>query len=135
MKPHQVTFTRDQYGRRIASVAISNRPGQVCRILETDYHRVTAALGNGPWFANGAKGYEYVRARDPLAKRPAMVARLVTGEIKRTFVHYRNGDRFDLTRPNLDVVGGSGGCRKSPKRKLEKARTAASVSEAPMHGL
>ena len=114
---HQVTFTRDPHGREIASVALTNRSGKACRLLAKDYHRITAFLGNVAWFANGAKGYQYVRACHPTTGRPVMVARLVTGDITGTFVHYRDEDRFNLIRSNLNLAVGAGGRRKAAKRK------------------
>lgn len=138
--PQIINRTRDAHGNVVFHIRLSN-DGRPALILEDDFNRICAEIGNGPWFTNTVDDISYVRARDPQRQNLTMISRMVVEARTRTVVHYHDGNRLNLCRSNLSIERGHGGITKKPKDpdaipyaglKTTKAR-AKDSSDTPAH--
>lgn len=99
-----VLNSRDDDGRLVVGVPLSNRPGRHVWLYEADYETITNDHGNASWFLNdNGKGHLYVRMKSRDRGNNVMVARLVVSDPKAQVIRYRDGDRLNLRSRNLDV--------------------------------
>jgi hypothetical protein len=99
-----VSHSRDDDGRPVVGVPLSNRPGRLAWLYETDYAAIVADFGSTPWFLNdNGGGNSYVRLWSRDRQGPLTVARLVVSDPEARSIRYRDGDRLNLRSRNLDV--------------------------------
>lgn len=103
-----ISYFTDEGGNRCARVPVAgSHPPAI--IYADDLERLTAGGLSPNWKANANRspstGLSYVKVA-VRGKGYVVIARLVAGARWREQVKYRNGDRFDLRRDNLQVVRG-----------------------------
>jgi hypothetical protein len=99
----------DVDGTPIVKVEMSNRPGWFALVDLIDFEDLLLGGVTLPWFVNeNGGGLEYVRfTRKDVAGRLASVAPRIMRPAKGWIVSYRNGNRLDLRRRNLEVTRGN----------------------------
>lgn len=103
--PLAVQHSRDDDGRAVVGVPLSNRPGLYAWLYAEDHEIIVLEYGNASMFVNdNGDGRLYVRLRNTDSHRNVMVSRLIVGDPAVSFVRYRDGDRLNLRRSNLDAV-------------------------------
>ncbi|MFY9291553.1 MAG: hypothetical protein WAP03_12775 [Methylorubrum rhodinum] len=125
--PLAVQHSRDDDGRAVVGVPLSNRPGLHAWLYTEDHETVVLEYGNASWFVNdNGDGRLYVRLRNTDSHRNVMVSRLVVGDPAVSIVRYRDGDRLNLRRDNLDAVklAPQRTARACPSRTFHAAATA-----------
>lgn len=105
----KITHAVDVDGTPIVKVEMSNRPGWFALVNLIDFEDLLLGGVTLPWFVNrNGSGLEYVRfTRNGVAGRLASVAPRIMRPGKGWIVTYRNGDRLDLRRRNLEVTRGN----------------------------
>ena len=99
-----VLHSRDDDGRSVVGVPLTNRPGAHAWLYETDHAGIVAEYGNTPWFVNdNGYGNLYVRLQGSDRRNLMMVSRLVVADPLARLIRYRDGDRLNLRSRNLDV--------------------------------
>ncbi|TXN20785.1 hypothetical protein [Methylobacterium sp. WL9] len=107
-----VLHSRDNDGRLVVGVPLSNRPGHRAWLYAADYETIVADHGPRPWLANGnGHGKSYVRLRCADRGNLVMVARLVFGDAEARSIRYRDGDSLNLRSRNLAVRKPRGAAR------------------------
>lgn len=115
MQPSNKTLLRvttDASGAEVAHVAISG--GHVIQMDKPDFERLSERCGHAAWFLNYAgrtRGYPTMDMPSVFGddrKAPTALARIIVSAGARERVRYDNGDRLDLRRTNLRIVGGRG---------------------------
>lgn len=103
--PLAVIHSRDDDGRAVVGVPLSNRPGLHAWLYAEDHETIVLEYGTASWFVNdNGDGRLYVRLRNTDSHRNVMVSRLVVSDPAVSIVRYRDGDRLNLRRGNLDAV-------------------------------
>jgi hypothetical protein len=105
----KITHAVDVDGTPIVKVEMSNRPGWFALVNLIDFEDLLLGGVTLPWFVNrNGSGLEYVRyGRRDVAGKLASVAPRIMRPGKGFVVSYRNGDRLDLRRRNLEVTRGN----------------------------
>jgi hypothetical protein len=105
----KITHAVDVDGTPIVKVEMSNRPGWVAVVDLIDFEDLLLGGATLPWFVNrNSSGLEYVRFTfSCVAGRLASVAPRIMRPGKGKVVTYRNGNRLDLRRRNLEVTRGN----------------------------
>ena len=102
--PTAVLHSRDDDGRPVVGVPLTNRPGSHAWLYATDYAAILNDYGDRPWFVNdNGKGGLYVRFRGTDCANLVMVARLVVGDPRARMVRYRDGNSLNLRSRNLEA--------------------------------
>ena len=106
----QVTFTHGPLGNEIAIVPLWDREDRCvgyARLDRADFDALMADGWSDRWYLNKAGLYAYPSVPDT-AHRGAnvTVARLIVGRPAGRIVRYRDGDRRNLCRANLEVTQG-----------------------------
>lgn len=105
-----VLRSRDDDGRPVVGVPLSNRPGVRAWLYQTDFEAILAEHGTHSWYVNGnGSGGLYVRMKSRDRQNNVMVARLVMADPLARRVRYRDGDALNLRSRNLEV------CRPDPR--------------------
>lgn len=113
--PLAVIHSRDDDGRAVVGVPISNRPGTYAWLYAADYDVILNDYGTTPWFVNdNGKGRLYVRLVSSDSRANVMVSRVVVNDPDVTMIRYRDGDRLNLRSWNLDAV------RPAPLRRVNQ---------------
>ncbi|GBU19878.1 MULTISPECIES: hypothetical protein [Methylobacterium] len=124
-----VLHSRDDDGRSVVGVPLTNRPGAHAWLYETDHAAIVAEYGHRAWFVNdNGKGQLYVRLRGLGRRRLVMVARLVVADPLVRLIRYRDGDRLNLRSRNLDVLTAR---ELTTRRTLRATHVAPSASPLP----
>lgn len=105
----KIVHALDVDGTPIVKVEMSNRPGWFALVDLIDFEDLLLGGVTLPWFVNSnGRGLEYVRyGRTDVAGKLASVAPRIMRPAKGFIVSYRNGDRLDLRRRNLEVTRGN----------------------------
>lgn len=105
----KITHAVDVDGTPIVKVEMSNRPGWFALVDLIDFEDLLLGGVTLPWFVNrNGSGLEYVRfTRNGVAGRLASVAPHIMRPGKGQIVTYRNGNRLDLRRRNLEIARGN----------------------------
>lgn len=99
-----VLHSRDDDGRLVVGVPLSNRPGERAWLYQTDYEALLAEYGTHSWYVNSnGSGGLYVRMKSRDRQNNVMVARLVMADPLARRIRYRDGDTLNLRARNLEV--------------------------------
>lgn len=113
----------DPNGRKVVGVRLRvppwmppDTPGPIAWLYVEDHEALRAVLGDTRWRLERGSGRSkpFVRA----IHRPGIprtIARLITGNVPKTFVSYRDDDHLNLRRDNLMLVKGHGGQPKASR--------------------
>lgn len=123
MHAPKIIHSIDIDGTPIVQVEMTNRPGWFAIVDRIDFEDLILRGVPLRWFVNrSGAGNEYVRfGRSDVAGKLGSIAPLIMRPGKGRIVTYRNGNRLDLRRRNLQVASGNAKGARAPIERMQLA--------------